>query len=860
MNGVQIDTHERQPLRRRSGVSICILAALAFAWSGWSPLSGTLPVAAAQEAETARGEGLLEIREVVIEGNRTIPADAIARKIKIRPVQTVTAQQIRAEKAALLATHWFFDVKETLRETEDGKGYILVFKVVERPILRKVSYKGNEKIKTDQLEAITNLREGSAFDVSLNRESVRAIERYYHEKGYIRCKVTLEKGNDEDDREVIFNISEGPKVVVTDIDFEGNEFFSDALLRTKTVTKTRKVWLFGGLFDPARIPDDIVALKEYYFSLGFFDVKIDHEVSQSKDGSKIKLTFKIEEGIRYKVGEIRFNGPRVISEETFREQLKLREGEYFNERELNADIAMIKAAYGKLGRIFAVVNTGSKYYEEPGKMDIVFDVNEDQPYRIRKIIVKIQGDYPTTKEKTVLDRIPVKPGDLADPELFQLAKRRLEGAQIFSTGQGQPGAPPSLEVKQIDDEQVQREGQEIIRAQFAEGDAPARNPIINNSPQGDPFGYDLGQPQANWPDSSRLLDVEVGVTEAQTGRLMIGAGVNSDSGLVGSVVLDERNFDIMRPPTSWDDIWSGRAWRGAGQQFRLEAVPGTIVNRYLVNWRDPYAMTLLDRDVSLGVSGFYFDRLYPDWDENRLGGRVTMGMQMTREWSAGVAFRLENVELSNPDVPTPPSLTEALGTNFLSTIRTSIAHDTRDAAFLPSSGHFLEFAYEQAYGDFSYPRFELQGSQYIQVGARPDGSGRQIVTLRGEMGFTGEDTPIFEKFYAGGYQSFRGFRFRGVSPREFDVTIGGEFLALGTVEYMMPLMANDAVQAVVFSDFGTVEENVTFRHFRATVGAGLRITVPALGPVPLALDWAVPVADQPQDDRQLFQFYFGVFN
>jgi outer membrane protein insertion porin family len=134
------------------------------------------------------------------------------------------------------------------------------------------------------------------------------------------------------------------------------------------------------------------------------------------------------------------------------------------------------------------------------------------------------------------------------------------------------------------------------------------------------------------------------------------------------------------------------------------------------------------------------------------------------------------------------------------------------------------------------------------------------VTLRGQFGYTGEDTPIFEKFFAGGYQSFRGFRFRGVSPRVYDVTVGGEFLTLGTVEYMVPLMANDSVQAVVFSDFGTVEENVTFRHFRASVGAGLRITVPALGPVPLALDWAVPVADQPYDDRQLFAFYFGVFN
>ncbi|TWU09412.1 Outer membrane protein assembly factor BamA precursor [Symmachiella macrocystis] len=858
MNGVHIDTHGRRTLGRRRCAWLCALAVLVFVTAGSvSPELG-LRVAAAQEFETTsvREQGLLKIRRVEVEGNRTIPVDAIARKIMIRPDQEVTSQQIRAEVQSLHKTRWFFDVKPNLREADDGDGYVLVFKVRERPILQDVVYKGNEEIKTKQLAAITNLRKGSAFDVSLNRDSVRAIESYYQEKGFIHCKVTLEKGDHEDDREVVFVIDEGPKVVVTKIKFEGNDFFSGPLLRTKVVTKTRKLGFFGGKFDPASIPDDIVALKEYYFSLGFFDVKIENDVKQSKDGSKVQLTYTIDEGIRYKVGEIRFNGPRVIAEETFREQLKLREGDEFDERKLNTDIAMIKAAYGKLGRIFAVVNTGSKYYDEPGKMDLVFDVNEDQPYRINKIIVKFKGEYPTTKESTVLDRIPIKPGDLADPAVLKLAKSRLEGSQLFA-GRGQPGAPPSLEVKQIDNEQVENAAREVVRAQYT--DAPAQNPIVSNSPQGDPFGDSLGLPQADWVDS-RMLDLEVGVEEAQTGRLMIGAGVNSDSGLVGSVVLDERNFDIFRPPTSWDDIWSGRAWRGAGQQFRLEAVPGTVVNRYLANWRDPYAFTLFDRDVSFGVSGFFFNRIYNDWDEQRLGGRVTLGMQLDREWSIGTAFRLEDVEISNPDVPTPPSLAEAVGNNFLSTVRTSVSHDTRDAAFLPSEGHFVEAAYEQAFGDYSYPKFELEGSQYFQVGSRADGSGRQIVTLRGQFGYTGEDTPIFEKFYAGGYQSFRGFRFRGVSPREFDVTVGGEFLTLGTVEYMVPLMANDSVQAVVFSDFGTVEENVTFRHFRASVGAGLRITVPALGPVPLALDWAVPVADQPYDDRQLFAFYFGVFN
>ncbi len=854
MNGVTSDTHGSRPFMVRRRAILCAIAVLVLYTAGWCPRVFGPRIAAAQENVLSSGK--LKIRRVEIEGNRTIPTSAIARKIKIRPDQIVSPQQIREEVAALHKTSWFFDVTPVFREptADEGDGYVLVFKVRERPILRRVSYKGNEEVKTKQLEAITNLKEGGAFDVSLNRESARAIERYYFERGYIHCKVTLEKGNSEDDREVIFSVNEGPKVIVTDVKYKGNKFFSSGRLDTKLKTSTRKFWVWGGKFDPATIPDDIAALKDYYFSLGFFDVKIKDSVKETKDRSKVQITYEIEEGIRYKVGKIIFNGPQVISEKSFRERLKLREGEEFNDSELNADIAMIKGEYGKLGRIFAVVDTGSKYYEEPGKMDLVYNINEDKPYRIRKIIVKINGDYPTTKETTVLNRILVKPGDLADPALIRKSKRRLEGAQLYATGQGSPGKPPAIEIKQVSNQESREATAEIIRAQAL--DVPTNNPVINNSPQGDPFGQSLSLPPRDWYDYD-VLDLEAQVDETQTGRLMIGAGINSDTGVVGSIVLDERNFDIMRPPTSWDDLWTGRAWRGNGEQFRLEAVPGALVNRYLVNWRNPY---FLDQDVSFGVSGFYFDRIYSDWDERRLGGRVTLGKQFNREWAGAVAFRLEEVKISDPDVPTPPSLAEVLGDNFLSTVRASITHDTRDAAFLPSEGHFLEFAFEQGFGDFLYPRFEVEGSQFFQVGARPDGSGRQIISLRGQLGFTGDDTPIFEKFFAGGYQSFRGFRFRGVSPREFDVTVGGEFLALGTVEYMHPLLANDSVQAVIFSDFGTVQEDVSFDEFRVTVGAGLRITVPALGPVPLALDWAVPITDQPEDERQLFQFYFGVFN
>lgn len=113
---------------------------------------------------------------------------------------------------------------------------------------------------------------------------------------------------------------------------------------------------------------------------------------------------------------------------------------------------------------------------------------------------------------------------------------------------------------------------------------------------------------------------------------MFGVGVNSDAGVVGSIVLQEDNFNIMRPPTSWADVMNGQAFRGGGQSLRIEAVPGSEVSRYVFSWQDPYFM---NTDNSLGLSGFYYNRFFDDWTEDRLGGRISVGRIIDQYWSIG---------------------------------------------------------------------------------------------------------------------------------------------------------------------------------------------------------------------------------
>jgi len=899
------------------------------------------------------------IVDVVIEGNTTILPNAIMRYIETRPGHTPSRRLIQLDITQLLNTRWFLKVDPVFRNTPDG--LVLVFKVVERPILRSVKFVGNDKIKTPELQAHTGLWPGHGFDVAANKESVHRIKSLYRERGHRFAEVSLAKGSSPHDRDVIFQIKEGPKVKIWGVSFKGNREISGQILGTKTESKAVILWVIRGDYDPEIIQQDVMKLKQYYIQLGYFDVEVDYSERFSDDKARVYLTFNIKEGQRYRVGKIDVAGNQIIGRRNLLAETELPPGKFFNARLMGTDVNFMKEQYDELGHMFAKVTPTPIFRkDQPGVVDLVYTIDEDEPRYWGDINVHITGDHPHTKEEIVLQQIGdfIVPGQLASGKDYRMAQARVRGSNLWErsqppvfnitptagldylpslTARGQnadrknlletnaefsPAEPESVfsmqksdvaAGKPVDDgvgrafvpamdnaqpinairqaiqrAKVERETPKveakqptpkgafnpevIFRGQspapFPAGVAPPMtrgqsidqfgNPVPQNylqgvSPQGDPFGDALSA-----PPTPGFVDVNIDVTEGRTGRLMFGVGVNSDAGVVGSLVLQEDNFDILKPPRSFADIVNGTAWRGRGQSFRLEAVPGTDVSRYMVSFQDPYFMR---SDFSLGLSGFYYNRFFRDWTEDRLGGRISLGYVFDRYWSATGALRMENVKIRDFPSPAPQELEDVRGDNFLSTASITLAYDTRDSSFSPSQGHNVNFTYEQGFGEFNYPRIDVGAGQYFTVFQRPDGFGKHILSFTGQLGWTGSDTPIFERFYAGGYSSFRGFEFRGVTPRETvggrEFRVGGEFMAVGSAEYMVPLTANDNIKAVVFSDFGTVEPDVGFDAFRATAGFGLRLTIPAMGPAPLAFDFAWPLMQQSEDDTRVFSFYVG---
>ena len=393
---------------------------------------------------------------------------------------------------------------------------------------------------------------------------------------------------------------------------------------------------------------------------------------------------------------------------------------------------------------------------------------------------------------------------------------------------------------------------------------PVASPQDNYVPGpifGDNSVFHDGPPDGGPP--LRTLPIDVRTEEAMTGRLMFGVGVNSDAGLVGSVVLDEQNFDWTRFPNSWEDVSNATAWRGAGQRFRIEAVPGTSVQRYMVTFEEPY---MFGTQVSNSLSGYYYNRIYNEYTDQRLGGRIAFGYQFSPALSGNIAYRGEKINISNPEDPKLPDLEAVVGRDLaMHSFELSVAHDTRDNAFLATEGHLAQASFEEVLGSFQYPRARVDLRKYFTLYQRPDGSGRHVFTLSGSAGWSGDNTPIYDRFYAGGFSSIRGFQFRGASPQEVgpstgvNIVVGGDFQVLASAEYMFPITADDMVRGVVFCDSGTVEPSIKdwSNKYRVAPGFGLRICIPAMGPAPIALDFAFPISWQPGDHSEMFSFFVG---
>lgn len=753
------------------------------------------------------------VAEVLVSGNRIRPSSEILAVFGLRADQSYVEENIRAGTDRLYAKGWFTPNGIELRTVErpDGRINVILYVTELTNFIEEIKYIGAEHINTKELDQLTGLRVRMPMSPHLNQQARLNILRKYQEMGRIHASVTLKEGTKLEDRKVIFDIVEGPVVKIADIDFEfvgrhDSGITSGRLREQLTISRSRVAGLIGGDYNPNQIDFDVMKLTEYYHGLGFLDARVSRALAPSADLSRVTVTFYVEEGQRYKVGRVQISGAKTFSEQKLLEYTDLRENNYYDRKTIQGDLRRIRDLYGYTGRAVGVKEEHPEPEQGKGVVQVHYEVMEAQPSRVGDVIIR--GNT-VTQDRIIRRELNLWPGQILSWPDVQIAQDNLSRLGIFKEDP-MNGIKPQVEVLE------------------AQGDTPFR-------------------------------DVLVTVQETQTGSFLLGAGINSDAGITGSIVLNERNFDILNIPTSWEDITSGRAFRGGGQEFRLEAVPGNQFQRYTASWRDP---RIFDSLYSLSVSGYYYQRGFTEYLEERLGGRVSVGRRLNQYWSASVSARVEQVSISDVPIDAPESIARDTGSHFLFGTSVGVRRDSRDNYLRPTDGSVFDVSYEQVWGDYQYGLATAEYTSFWNTWSRLDGSGKHVLAFRSQASWAGADTPVYDRLYAGGFRSIRGFQFRGVGPHEgfSDYNVGGTWAFLNSLEYQIPVVPSDSLYIVGFVDSGTVMQSVSLADYRVTAGVGLRISMPQLlGPVPLAIDFGFPLRQAPGDKTQVFSFWIGVF-
>jgi outer membrane protein insertion porin family len=777
-------------------------------------------------------------------GPASVSVPFIRANIRLKAGDIYRPSSTEDDVRSLYGTGQFYNIRVSVDQADDG-GVVVTYIVQVRPRISEIKIEGNKKLSTSKLQKKITVKVGEPLDEQKLFTDVQEMKKLYEKYGYPDTQVKYVLNIDENAGRgtVTFQIVESPKVKITKIEFVGAAAFSQKKLLKQI--KTSKRWMFSwltgsGVFKQDEFDDDRDRLVEFYRERGYLDFEIKDVKFEHPAPNRLAIYFYVFEGRQYKVGSVKFTGNVVFDDAAIRaglqqvhnfqhlkgklgpNNLPMDVGDIFTPDGLQKDTQAIEDFYGSKGYIGVAQGQGLRVVRIPnvdtGTMDLEFQIDEGQKTYVEKI--DIRGNL-KTKDKVIRRELAISPGEVFDMVRVKISKERLEGLQYFDK-------------------------------------------------------VDL-EPEPTEPPIAGREDLIVNVEEQNTGNLTFGAGINSDSGLVGYVELTQGNFDLFHPPT----------FTGGGQKFRLKVQLGTEQQDYEMSFTEPW---FLNRKLAFSVDLYRHQLDYESpnniFDETRTGMRLSLTRALWSDFFIGsVSYAVEDVGISLnggfhgdetilegfPPVPTPnprnvpQAILDETGDHLYQRIGGSLAYDTRNSTKLPNHGQNTELSTEFSVGDKTYYKVEAKTDWFFPglfSGHVLEASGRIAVA----DSLSGGDVPFYDRYYLGGLYSLRGFKYRNIAPREApfgDVPnepIGGDTLWFGSLEYSVPILEKDnglGVRVALFYDVGAVSaQPYSFSgDYDDNWGIGIHLDIPRLGP--LRLEYGVPIHHDKYNSSS-GQFQFGV--
>ena len=768
------------------------------------------------------------------------------------PYNEQTEQTIREDFHRLWNTNFLEDLRVEVTDYTFSNGVVgklVTYHIEERERVKITNYEGSKEIDRTKIEEQLRergieLRLDSFVDEGVIRRIKTVLREMMAEKGFTNAvvdhKITPVAGGPKLVN-VTFNVSEGPKIKIRDVEFIGNTAKSDGTLQRK-MKENKPKGLFGfitggGTYQEAKFEEDADKVVEYYQNEGYVRARVGQPelkvLEDSEDGKErwVQLRIPITEGPRYRVGEFNIEGNTVVQAESLRPLFALKTGDWYSVKEVREGLRKAQEIYGsggymdftgfpdlkpsdeaaaqeaKVPEFLAEVETNGTNGGRPKDptVDVTMRLTEGKQFFVNRIV--FTGNT-TTRDNVIRREMRLVEGGVFNTESLKYSVRRLNQLGYF--------------------EQINEQDQRAMKVDKT-------------------------------PGRDNAVDVTLALKEQNRNQLTFGAGVSQYEGFFGQLAFQTANF------------------LGRGESLTVSMQAGDRAQNYQLAFTEPF---LFDRNITGGFDIYKRALQYIGYyTQKSTGGNLMFGFPIADFSRMFVTYSYEQVRMSDlnelfldpncifsEDGCTTVSLTDlstiseearervrrnpfvfdslligAGGRRTVSKVTPSFVHNTIDNPIFPNQGKRYTAAIDLAMlgGNTQFYKPRVEGIWYRRHLARTSFG----VRLQGEyiapVGGT-ETLPIFEKLFMGGEYSVRGFDIRSIGPSdpETGLVLGGNKSLLFNAEYLISIA--NPVRLILFYDAGqVVDEGQSFatRNFRTSTGAEVRFFMPVLN-VPFRLIFA----------------------
>ena len=750
------------------------------------------------------------IADVVIEGHANVDEPLIRSMIVLKAGNLYNPRDGATTIKQLYRLGLFEDIR--IYASMGAAGLIVTVNVKEYPLLDRLEFEGNKKIKDDDLERISGIFQGQALSPFRRKGVLDNITQAYYEKGYLLATLTPRVLVERNNAIMRIEIDEGEKVKLGEVFIENNVSVAEKRLqeafRKKSDMEEDHFWKEGDL-RRERLLDQFQKIAEEYRKHGFRDAEVVEDTLWfSEDRKRMYLKVKVKEGRRYYLGDVAFEGNTKFTNEQLSSLIKIDAGKPFNEEEYQESVSTIYEAYGELGYLYATPIARESAAND-STIDLHFAVNEGEPARVHRI--DIVGNT-KTKDKVIRRELLIKPG--------QLFRRSL----------------------------LLRSQRDVFQLNFFQDVQPGLQPRQNGD-----------------------VDIAFTVLEKPTGTANAGAGYSGLDGLVGTISMIIPNF--LGNGQSLNFSWEFGNRRNSISTsfvepwlFDTPTSAGIDVFRTNRQWFREFNIIQKGFGMSLGrrfrgtywrIRGAYrfFDLKYAGFSE--------------RYYAAA----LEDTTLSDAQISAINSnirqrLSYESNSGLTSQVSFSVTRDSRDFPQFATRGMRQTSRSDVAGvgGDVKYLKQTFESDIYAPLfkGTSVSLRGRYAVALNP---FNDREVPFFERFFPGGVSfdgMIRGYGNNSVGPYTElgDGTSsrdGGRVMSILTLEYQVPIIdqlkSQQPVYAVAFVEAGNAWEKLSDSsllpgNMKKSAGLGIRVIMPLVGLLGFDVGYGF---DKPSDPIQALQ-------